>query len=344
MDTLCLACSSTILPSSSSSSAPKSQHENPSHSSYTTPCCSRPICNRCLSRVKSLRFYCVRCQDVVRDTGHGDGEVDKEYEREKWSLGEGEEDESELDVEKVARGDFVIGEDSDDEDARTEVGDEVGGRWDADVITLSDPPAYSLPPSPPTSPPPPPTIDDGNLMNQDLKHLSYVDFKPRNLAGEPEVHMREKSGMEDRVSVHYIQPKETLRGIALKYGIDGHHLCVLNSLPPSTLSTTPALLHTRPFLLLPPNAQSSSPSPTHSEEIERTRLLIRRFQMATKVSEYALAKVYVEHVLAGRRKEARFVWRNRRNREVGLRMEEGDEEEEEGMEEFVRKGGELEEA
>lgn len=50
---------------------------------------------------------------------------------------------------------------------------------------------------------------------------------------------------------YYLARNDTLRGIALRLGVEGRELCRLNNLPPSTLSTTPHLLHTRTFIVIP---------------------------------------------------------------------------------------------
>jgi len=103
----------------------------------------------------------------------------------------------------------------------------------------------------------------------------------------------------------------------------------MNRLPISTLSTTPHLLHTLPFLLLPPTARpSTSTKPLLPPAEERKRLLIRRFQIATRCTDYAVAKAYIDQVSKAREEEAEFLRRNR------------------GIDEVVevREGGELEEA
>lgn len=118
-------------------------------------------------------------------------------------------------------------------------------------------------------------------------------------------------------SKYYIKPGDTLLGIALRFGINvrtgpcgmsiscrhvitrqGHHLCRMNSLPPSTLRTTPHLLHTRTFLILPPNAripQSSNNSQEqsdHDTRRERERAE-KRLQVLTKEVDWRVAKAYV---------------------------------------------------
>ncbi|KAK0476098.1 hypothetical protein IW261DRAFT_1492010 [Armillaria novae-zelandiae] len=79
---------------------------------------------------------------------------------------------------------------------------------------------------------------------------------------------------------YYIKRTDTLQGIALRFGVDGRELCRLNNLPPSTLSITPHILHTREFLVLPPSSHSklraSDSEPTGRRETERAE---KRLQM-----------------------------------------------------------------
>jgi hypothetical protein len=62
-------------------------------------------------------------------------------------------------------------------------------------------------------------------------------------------------------------------------------LASLNNLPPSVLSTQPSLLHTRPFLLLPPGTKSRSSEPLRDEQEERKRLQVVHFQRQTKCTD-----------------------------------------------------------
>lgn len=76
---------------------------------------------------------------------------------------------------------------------------------------------------------------------------------------------------------YYIKSGDTLQGIALRFGINGRDLCRLNKLPPSTLSTTPHILHTRASITLPPSAQSKpilglDPQSTEAEKEREARL------------------------------------------------------------------------
>jgi len=103
------------------------------------------------------------------------------------------------------------------------------------------------------------------------------------------------------IQKYYIKPTDTLIGIALRFGVDGRLICRFNDLPPSTLRTTPHLLHTRTFLTLPSSARgadlasSSSSSPEDAEHVaqrvhERAQ---KRFQMLTKERDSRVAKAYI---------------------------------------------------
>ncbi|KAJ6577155.1 hypothetical protein B0H19DRAFT_1207732 [Mycena capillaripes] len=105
-------------------------------------------------------------------------------------------------------------------------------------------------------------------------------------------------------SKYYIKRGDTLQGIALRFGLDasGRALCRLNNLPPSTLSTTPHILHTRAFLTLPPSAhaklQPSDAAPDNAEErareVSRARERAgKRLQTLTKEVDWRVARAYI---------------------------------------------------
>ncbi|KAH8103706.1 hypothetical protein DFH11DRAFT_1734628 [Phellopilus nigrolimitatus] len=104
----------------------------------------------------------------------------------------------------------------------------------------------------------------------------------------------------ERPGTHRIQREDTLRGLALKYAVDGRALFRLNGLPPSTLSTTPHLLHTRAVLLLPPHTQAPAPPRTdpsaHVLDTSSSRALecaAARLQRATHEADPRVARAYV---------------------------------------------------
>ncbi|KIK62411.1 hypothetical protein GYMLUDRAFT_242591 [Collybiopsis luxurians FD-317 M1] len=108
-------------------------------------------------------------------------------------------------------------------------------------------------------------------------------------------------------SEYYLQRGDTLHGIALRFGIDARELCRLNKLSPSTLSTTPHLLHTRTVLLLPSSARTKdtagnsllTPKDANDAQdrlraVRRTRERAeKRIQTITKEVDWRVAKAYV---------------------------------------------------
>ncbi|ORY79335.1 hypothetical protein BCR35DRAFT_304754 [Leucosporidium creatinivorum] len=129
----------------------------------------------------------------------------------------------------------------------------------------------------------------------------------------------------EQLVLHYIKPQDTLLGLSLQYKVEGPVLCRMNKLPLSTLSTTPHLLHTLPFLLLPPRRPLPPPLRfTHPPS---------NFQRQTRCVDWAMANTYVSTIFDAREKEAEFV---RSNRAARGDVSAGEVE--------VREGGELEEA
>ncbi|KAH7341833.1 hypothetical protein B0J17DRAFT_714998 [Rhizoctonia solani] len=97
-------------------------------------------------------------------------------------------------------------------------------------------------------------------------------------------------------STYYIKRRDTLNGIALKYGVDARQLCRFNKLPPSTLTTTPHLLHTRTILQLPPGSRTPSPPPPDLQQRLEARAKERAgkaFQAVTKEADWGVAQTYV---------------------------------------------------
>ncbi|KAG8679428.1 hypothetical protein FRC11_003746, partial [Ceratobasidium sp. 423] len=99
-----------------------------------------------------------------------------------------------------------------------------------------------------------------------------------------------------QLSTYYIKPRDTVTGIALKHGVDPRQLCRLNKLPPSTLTTTPHLLHTRTTLQLPPGSRAPSPPPPDLQKRLDARAKERAgkaFQAITKETDWGVAQTYV---------------------------------------------------
>ena len=72
-------------------------------------------------------------------------------------------------------------------------------------------------------------------------------------------------------------------------------LCRLNNLPPSTMTTTPHLLHTRSSIILPPSAVTAGePRDDHENASRRARERAeKKLQMLTKEVDWRVAKAYV---------------------------------------------------
>lgn len=79
--------------------------------------------------------------------------------------------------------------------------------------------------------------------------------------------------------------------------IQGRDLCRLNNLPPSTLTTTPHILHTRAFLTLPPSARRLNDSKPEVDKAREARIAReraeKRLQTLTKEVDWRVAKAYV---------------------------------------------------
>ncbi|KIJ51569.1 hypothetical protein M422DRAFT_74357 [Sphaerobolus stellatus SS14] len=238
---LCLACAS--------SPSPKAQSNE-----FLTPCCSRPICDNCLSRNPRLRGYnpCLSCLAGVAVVGQTSSRKGKETLQTIEVPGASGRSKSE--EEKM----FVLG-DSDDEDG-AEGGDA--------------PPSYSAAVESSSSLPGNNNIIPSEQPGKEAEYPSIDTSTP---------------------SQYHIQPNDTLRGIALRFGIDGAKLCQMNTLPLSTLSTTPHLVHTRRILKLPPGKSAAPPPPLDPktiEELKRERAE-KRFQFVTKEVDWRVAKAYV---------------------------------------------------
>lgn len=53
---------------------------------------------------------------------------------------------------------------------------------------------------------------------------------------------------------YWLRPNDTLMSLSLRFRVSAMALCKLNELPPSTATSTPHLIHTRKFLLIPEGA------------------------------------------------------------------------------------------
>ncbi|TFY82833.1 hypothetical protein EWM64_g1175 [Hericium alpestre] len=186
---------------------------------------------------------------------------------------------------------FTLGDDDDEDDEDMH---RIRGGISSEVERVSPPrstppPAYSAEPCPP---------HNEALPSSVLAESGQAE-EARTSADAPADQAVENQSIPSK---YYVKPGDTLTGIALRFGVDGRSLCRLNKLPPSTLSTTPHLLHTRTYLTLPPSTKvrSTLVEPIFDAEEEERRAEARnleraqkRFQFVTKEVDWRVAKTYV---------------------------------------------------
>ncbi|CAL1716447.1 unnamed protein product [Somion occarium] len=258
---LCLACSSSLPPRKSTNDT-----------TFHTPCCGRPICSRCLVSNPRLARYdpCLRCLGgvgVVKARSKAQGSRVTSYDCE-----ESRGDISPRNIDGGVHDEdvFVLGHDNDDEEQEDADEEYIPG------VTQSADTSLVLPP-----------------MLAECEHRASVASPTQTTMDNNED--EEKAETKDtNVSSHsdplkyYIRPGDTLLGISFKLGIDRRLLCRLNNLPPSTLHTTPHILHTRTYLTLPPSTKVPPLSENDAIVDEQRRaqrereVAEKRFQALTK--------------------------------------------------------------
>lgn len=222
-----------------------------------TECCARPICPTCISSNPRLRSY----NPCLSCLG-GVGVVSSAFPRNTLIANNNTVRDEDI---------FILGDDEDDED-------EAHGLASVPLISEPAPPAYPLASS-----------SSSSLTSESILTAQISDAS----AGHAEVIV---TGEQYTPSRYYINSRDTLQGIALRYGANGRELCRLNNLPPSTLSTTPHLLHTRTFIVLPPSAKSLSVTREANPDAGARRVrekAEKRLQMLTKEVDWRVAKAYV---------------------------------------------------
>lgn len=243
----------------------------PGNSLFLTPCCNRPICPKCLSSNPRLARYdpCLACLGGVGVVGLSKGKSRLSDQGIHPNLDGAVRDEDT----------FVLGDD-DEDDNTTENS------------------STQLPPPPPYS--------------STLEPVDPETGPSKFRAGEQSA----ATALPPSIPKYTIKHGDTLQGIALRFKVDvckssmsrshlltinmqGHELCRLNKLPPSTLSTTPHILFTRTELILPPSTQGKHNNEPRTEEDirwEATRARERaekRLQTLTKEVDWRVAKAYV---------------------------------------------------
>ncbi|KAJ4479989.1 hypothetical protein J3R30DRAFT_3701134 [Lentinula aciculospora] len=239
--TISLEYSTIFLCFACSSSLPPRSHTP----AFTTQCCQKPICSSCISANPRLARYnpCLACLGGVQVVGsrRNGGKQQQLASPEKINIDGAMRDEDT----------FVLGDDEEDEENLDENGAAL-----------------------------PPYVEQSS--SQSLSSLAQAtDLQRTNLLPILPKAIDMKTNTHDNTAQYYIQRGDTVHGIALRFGVDGRGLCRLNKLPPSTLSTTPHLLHTRTVLTLPASARLKDQNgrsllPSHSDDAEERLRAVRR--------------------------------------------------------------------
>ena len=142
-----------------------------------------------------------------------------------------------------------------------------------------------------------------------------LDIGDNRPCADPDKRDEATDSNQGSAGTYYIRPDDTLLGISLRLGVDvsattslplpiehstthqGRTLCKLNDLPPSTLRTTPHLLHTRTYLVLPqshPQQRHTTSDVAPEEEARRMRVRAQvAFQQVKKEMDDGIAEAYV---------------------------------------------------
>ncbi|KAL5485702.1 hypothetical protein ACEPAI_6743 [Sanghuangporus weigelae] len=286
---------------------------------FRTQCCNRPICSACLGSNPRLARYvpCLACLGGVHAVAGPSGSSSslKHPISSSQKLKQDKEMELELDTNLNGalrdRDVFVLGDDEEDySDAESNM--------PSRRTNKTPPPAYSatipntLSPSGDENegPEQPRGADADSQVQSTRGTKSIINGRQRDINSTVEAPFPAPTTTPITASTevatkptprkHYIQKGDTLRGLALRYGVDGRALCRLNNLPPSTLTTTPHILHTRTTLILPPSAKSLPPGEeeeSHDYDPERERQIklektAKRLQLITKEADWDVAKAY----------------------------------------------------
>ncbi|KAL6299890.1 hypothetical protein BKA93DRAFT_869572 [Sparassis latifolia] len=270
---LCLACSSSLPPRKAISSSPSSIIGG--DEIFITPCCGRPICPACLSANPRLSRYnpCLRCL----------GGMDAVNSRSLVSSKATSEPRYGYSAHTIKNVDGAV--------------------RDEDVFTLGDDDADDIDDEPEGIVTPPPPYEETSVPDCPLETLSSNPSGSRRSSASADHPALDSAEVAESSTParYYIKPSDTLLGIALKFDVDAHAVCRLNGLPPSTIRTTPHLLHTRSFLTLPPSARNTNMVRGFNSQREDEEHVARRvrahaelrFRALTKEDDPRVARAYV---------------------------------------------------
>lgn len=250
MSSLCLGCSSTIPDNVKVAAV------------YVHGCCGRKVCAACLDRNARLATFCPMCEDAhaaFRKGPRSDvtraGQVVFDAES---ALAQ-DEDVAPPPYTESGRQDppasaFVLedGEDSLQKVASSSESASASERRKATPALLRQASKASAEAEIDTAPQQATTRDDASAdvrTDSLVAHRRKVD--PHEASPSEPTSSRRGDG---ETRQYWLRNIDTLAAIAIRFGVSTHELCLLNALPRAVLSTSPHLLHTRAFILIPAHA------------------------------------------------------------------------------------------
>ncbi|CCF53619.1 hypothetical protein NDA11_002608 [Ustilago hordei] len=247
---LCLACSSTIPSTAKPASI------------FIHSCCSKPVCANCLASNPRLANFCPLCEDAQAAFRKGPradvtrvGQVVFDAKR-LWESEDGDapppysgaQGESEGVGNSEENGEFVLGQ-VDEEEGEVEGRAErkrgkgptllarQGSKSSAGAEVDFSPPSTDS------------SSEQGTLITA---HRRKVNPHSTDFASS-EAPSSSRPG-DGQTRQYYVGKTDTLQSIAIRFSVSTNELCLLNSFPRAVLSTSPHLLHTRTFILIPAHA------------------------------------------------------------------------------------------
>ncbi|CBQ71687.1 conserved hypothetical protein [Sporisorium reilianum SRZ2] len=229
---LCLACSSTIPASVKPASV------------YQHGCCSRLVCASCLEANPRLTTFCPHCEDAQaafrkgprRDvTRVGQVVFDAEAALELHE----EEEVAPPPYSEAKASEFVVDDDADEEEcARVEK--RTAGKAPSLLLRQASKSSAGaeVDVAPSTAEPTP----------------GPTSFRRKVDPHTPTLSTSITSNNDASTRQYYLRKTDTLQSIAIRFAVSTNELCLLNTLPRAVLSSSPHLLHTRSFILIPAHA------------------------------------------------------------------------------------------
>lgn len=258
-------------------------------------CCSRPVCSTCLVAMPRLATFCPFCEGVqhafrkgprhdVTRAGQVVFDFDSISNNENEAPPAYEEHQDGIQEKKT----YVLEQDDEEEDAK-EIHKSTPQLLHTSRLGVKQSPAHAqidrsklATVKSTTNGSPLPTMDS---LRQSLSKSNNGEIgtsaagrkaanqspenadQPAQASGSISSHHPIKS--DDVVGLtrqYWLRPNDTLMSLCLRFRVNAATVCKLNDLPLSTANTTPHLVHTRQFLLIPEGAIQSALSSSSDNE------------------------------------------------------------------------------